>query len=205
MSNITVDLVNKALASQLKVLGFKKSALRWNRARGLLTDVVTVQGAKWNSREDIHFAINIGVFVPQFHELVWGHPAKRFIVDADCGNLRKRVDPNAMTDWWNVTPESDINEIIIKLSLRFSEIALPFFDCFASIEDIYRELSNRGNWKRLEWLSRLHLAIASALVGNKQLSCEILDCFRQLPNKGFVEKAERVASSLNKSDWGRKR
>lgn len=192
------DLFNQALGSQLKALAFRQKAFCWNRSRIPLIDVLTVQVSKGSTSADLQFAINIGVFVPRFYEMVWTQPAVGFINEADCV-IRKRIGPESGGEWWRFSSGSDnLAEVCADLKHQVTENALPFYDGISSIEDIYKELYNLGDWKQQYWLTQLYFAIAAALIGEGRMSSDILSSISQRKNGALMKKAQKISRSLER-------
>ena len=57
------------LAPCLKEAGFRRKGRTFHRVADERTDVVNVQGSKWNAGRTGEFTINVGVYYPQIAEL----------------------------------------------------------------------------------------------------------------------------------------
>ena len=90
-----VDQVVEEIVPLLKERGFRKRRRCWNRSRGEFVDVIRIQESKTSDPERRDFTVNLGVFVPAFHDAVWGEPPKGFAVEAHCAVQRRLGDPDA--------------------------------------------------------------------------------------------------------------
>jgi hypothetical protein len=189
------DLLKGTLVPELKKAGFRKQRLCWNRDRKPFVDVLTVQLGKGSDSENLQLAINAGVFVPQFYEMVWGRSAQGMVPDADCA-LRIRVGPVAGGEWWNVNTSTEIPTLQAEMNSQCSAVAFSFWDEYRSLHDVYRSLRNLGDWKQQYWLVQLYTAIAAHLTGNSDLVGVVLHDLCQSKNASLAEKAKAVSAAL---------
>lgn len=83
-----------SLHPALAKLGFKRQGRTWNRRSGGLVQVINLQGSKYNvltRLSPVLFYVNIGVFIPEVHELVWAEPPPAFVREAYC-QIRHRLN-----------------------------------------------------------------------------------------------------------------
>jgi len=83
-----------SLHPALAKLGFKRQGRTWNRRSSGLVHVINLQGSKYNlltQLSPVLFYVNIGVFIPEVHELVWAEPPPAFVREAYC-QIRHRLN-----------------------------------------------------------------------------------------------------------------
>jgi hypothetical protein len=194
--NSISQIVKKSIQPILKAEGFSKKSLYWWKNRSTVVDVLTVQISKGSSSKDLQFTLNAGVFVPRFHELIWGEVVKEKVEDADCA-LRFRIGPDDGQDWWNVKATEDEDVVIEKLASRLSSLAFPFWDEYSSVEEIFHGLCELGEWKKQYWLTQFHVAIAAYMSGSKDMCRTILDELSLNTNRTMSNKAKNVLAMLS--------
>jgi hypothetical protein len=117
---------------------------------GDLTQVVQLQMARFDPpgttyipglRENLYgkFTINVGVFVPEVHDLVGVGVPKSLIREVDCC-IRSRIGtlaPEGRDIWWQIRADRELVEDLWK---RLDRDAFPFFKRFETRDAILEEL-----------------------------------------------------------------
>jgi len=98
-----IDLIGRdMIAPSLKSMGFRKNRLSWNRDQGMIVHVVNVQRSRWNTSAKQSFTVNLGVFVKEFEEIIWGNTPSGFVKEPQCV-VRVRLDDLIGRDsWWTL-------------------------------------------------------------------------------------------------------
>ena len=128
-------LAKEYVAPLLKKNGFKKKKLSWNRARGSFVDIIDIQELPGSTEDNERFVINIGVFIPEFHELLWGQPYKGF-ADEAAAVFRSRLNDLLKGEFSErinrtfIALNSDLDVVAVgeELSLAIGKKVLPCFD-----------------------------------------------------------------------------
>lgn len=168
-------LISDALGEKMKSLGFVKKELLWNRRRGSLTDVVSVQIGKGSSVDNIQFSVNFGIFIPEFYTIVWGQNPAPIVQDADC-IIRNRIETPNGGQWWSLMPSEPSDTLSSVFPLINSSVNTLSSE-YSSIRDVCFSLKEL-NFKNQYWLTQLHIAISAYLFYNKGFAISILDDFR---------------------------
>lgn len=180
-------MIIDSLQPLLKLHGFKKKGLKWNRERGDFVDVITFQEAKHSTAESPVFTINMGVFVASFFEAIWNKQLMTFASEADCiirlrlGDLmQNRLYGNAFDQWWTLSGDLDNVESIKKeIHLAISEKAIPFLDSFRDYSFIINHLQKMSGWQTKTPLLVIYYALAEWKVGLPLYALERLNLVKE--------------------------
>ena len=195
----TDALANQTIEPILREARFRKKNRTWNRRRGQFIDVINIQTDTKAGLSD-SFTVNIGVFLPDFYEIVWGHKNTSFVSEAHCP-VRLRINELIQGDlsglgydrWWDLDSEAALEQASLDTSDALRRNVLPFFERFQTIQDIHAFMDNARGGLSKSWDFRLYLAIAKHRVGDAEGAKTILEECRQI---GWTEHAERVITTL---------
>ena len=187
----------------LKQAGFRKKGHLWNRYRERFVDVLDIQRAKVDVPGSEEFTINLGIFVPEFYEVVWGEKIKGFAKEVDCA-FRLRIGPllqecaarEALDIWWNLESQKDVESAGEEISCALRDKVLPFFESFRSIQDIHDYIENVEPGKHNDLLAQIYLALAKIAIGDADACDKILMSIIQGPSKGWADRASLIRINL---------
>ena len=191
-----VDQVVEEIVPLLKERGFRKRRRCWNRSRGEFVDVIRIQESKTSDPERRDFTVNLGVFVPAFHEAIWGETPKGFAVEADCA-VRRRL--GALTQgepighgpdiWWVLADGDEPAALAAGREIRdaLEEFGVPFFDQFRDFPALADHMRNLTGWQSKDQLAQMHRALAEWRIGDTDRALETLARI-----KGWEEKVRIV-------------
>ena len=191
-----VDQVVEEIVPLLKERGFRKRRRCWNRSRGEFVDVIRIQESKTSDPERRDFTVNLGVFVPAFHEAIWGEAPKGFAVEADCA-VRLRL--GALTQgepmghgpdiWWVLADGDESAALAAGREIRdaLEEFGVPFFDQFRDFPALADHMRNLTGWQSKDQLAQMHRALAEWRIGDTDRALETLARI-----KGWEEKVRIV-------------
>jgi hypothetical protein len=193
------SLATQVVGPILREARFKKKGLTWNRKREDLVDVVNIQRDKGGLPES--FTVNVGVFIPDFYEIVWGVRKTSSVGEAACpvririgplmqGDLSQRVGTDV---WWDLDSDAALEKVGLEISHLLSAKVLPFLDSFQTIRDVHAFMDNARGGLSGAWDFRLYLAIAKYRVGDAEGAKAILEECRRV---GWTQHAERVMATL---------
>ena len=187
----------------LKGAGFKNKRLQWNRQRNEFIDVLNIQEDKYNFPGFERFTVNIGIFIPEFYELIWQEPHSGFAQEPDCpvrlriGELVQSTNGRHPLDlWWKLENSSDVNSVSSEIATMIKLKILPFFDNIQYFEDIDAFVTSRGGLEREYPLARIFYALTKRKCGDIETSNDILRTIAQGDNKAWARRAEIVQKAL---------
>ena len=132
------DLVKSIISPRLKLLGFKKSNLNYNRKLDKLIHCIKIQKSQWNHSELISFTVNYGFFNDAIYKINWNkQDLPKFINDYDCfawgrtGHLIYGKDY-----WYELSLKKEFTIVAEQISYDFDGKLIPLMEKFNSIESI---------------------------------------------------------------------
>jgi len=193
------NLIKESFSSVLRESGFRRKGHRWNRERGSFIDVVEVQRPKVNITGDESFAVEGGVFVPEFYEPIWREKPPQFAKTVDCP-VRARTDEIARIagappsrQWWRLVGEDDYESLKVNMPSVLRELVLPFLERYKSMADIHAALLNPRGMQAVNNFRKFHLAIAKAKLGDITGAKSVLE---EAAKTGWGSRATLVAGAL---------
>jgi hypothetical protein len=174
-------LIKKSFQIELKSHGFNKKGHSWNRSRGEFIDVLTIQEAKYSSSEEMTFTVNIGVFVPNFFNIMWGQEPQGFANEADCvvrlrlsDLIQGRLHGDAQDEWWSLASGSDLNPISKEIVDHLSHKVIPFWESMDNYESISKHTRKVEGWQLKDAQWRMQSALVEWKCGRPTKAAEIL-------------------------------
>ncbi|MBV9546588.1 MAG: DUF4304 domain-containing protein [Chloroflexi bacterium] len=128
-------------------LGFKRQGRAWNRGSGGLVHVINLHGSKYNvltQLSPVLFYVNIGVFIPEVHELVWAEPSPAFVREAYC-QIRQRLNTLAREPKRLIMapePTRTLEQQGEQLTREILEYGVSFLDRLSSLDAVDQELTD---------------------------------------------------------------
>lgn len=132
-------------------------------------DVVRIQEGKTSRPEHRDFTINLGVFVPSFHEAVWREVRNGFAVEADCavrlrlGDLMQGEPIGHGKDVWWTLADGDGSPALAagrEIGDALEEFGIPFLERFGDFSTLAEHMRNLTGWQAKYPLSQMYRALA---------------------------------------------
>jgi hypothetical protein len=141
------ELVKSIISPRLKILGFKKSNLNFNRKLNDLTHCVKIQKSQWNHGEFISFTVNYGFFNDTIYSLSRDtSDIPKFINDNDCfawGRTGHLIYGNDY--WYELAIQKPLNLIVDQVSKDFDDKVIPLINQFDSLESMAPLMRSRAD------------------------------------------------------------
>jgi Domain of unknown function (DUF4304) len=174
----------------LQPLGFKRQEGTWNRQRGVLIDVVSMQLSKTGRR----MTVEAGVLHPVAWTKCWEKPVPDFVDAPEC-TIRVRVAD--LTDdvdrWWSLDDSGTAADIVDKIA----SLLLPFIEANHTDDAIERTLAASRAVKNLNAPETVYLAILQHERGDTAGACALLRRFRDKVLGAWKPTAETLMHQLN--------
>ena len=175
------NVIKEVASTILKENGFKKQGLNFYRPIDEISHTINIQKDKWNTKEEIRFTLNIGVFSNKYwlSEFDYDEACKlpKFpnestsIVRERIGELKLGKD-----HWYTIESQKLEYALIKELKEDIKKYVLPFLNSITNVNELIQYLKNNqtdhGNDYKL---------------------------FIMLAEEGFLEEAEVVYSKMKKS------
>lgn len=135
-------ILRRSATVLLKPLGFRKNGNSYVRSFPELQWLVHVERGQWNTKENSDFAVNVGVYSPEFFALYYPIAPPSVPQEIHCV-IRIRLGMLAfeqLDTWWRLS-ESDEEAhsdlaITRDIAVRLQRDALPFLARFKSMKDV---------------------------------------------------------------------
>jgi hypothetical protein len=196
-------LAKEYVAPLLKKDGFKKKKLSWNRARGSFVDIIDIQELPGSTEDNERFVLNVGVFIPDYYETVWGQPYKGFAQEADAifrtrlGDLLKEeFSEKINTPFIALDSDLDVLAVGEELSLAIGKKVLPCFDSFKNYRSLHDFIDSVDGWQKDYPLMQIYFALLKKSLGEKEPAIAILDGVIAGKNKAWAVHAQRIKTAI---------
>lgn len=146
------------------------------------------------------FTVNVGIFIPDFYQIVWGKAKSTFASEADCpvriraGHLMQD-DPyqvrHSTEVWWSLKSDIAFEDARKEISQALRMKILPFLESFNTIYDVRDFLEKSRGPKPMD--VRLYLSIARHRTGDPEGAHAIL---KECAKGSWSQRCERVRLAL---------
>lgn len=169
------QLSSHCIAPVLKLAGFTRHGLVWNRRFERLVHVIHVEETRWSDENESEFGISTGVAVAEVYRIVWGKELPPVVRESDClprfpyGYL-PGVDIGRDVGW-KLCGESDIEPVGIEVTRAIEQKCLPVLDACQSVQDVLTLADGADRWRQPA--EKLKLAVLNCLAGRED-SCQAI-------------------------------
>jgi hypothetical protein len=196
-------MVKEYVAPLLKKNGFKKKKLSWNRARGSFVDIIDIEELPGSTEDNERFVLNIGVFIPDYYEVVWGQPYKGFAQEADAifrtrlgdllnGKFSERINGAFI----ELDSDTDVLTVGEELSSAIEKKVLPCLDSFTDYRSLHDFIDNIDGWQKDYPLMQIYFALLKQSLGEKESAIAILDDVISGKNRAWATHAQRIKFNI---------
>ena len=139
-------IIKEGFQSVLKPLGFKKKALNFYLQLTDLGHIINIQKGKYNSKEQISYTINCGVFIPEYWKVVYNYKNEQipdYPTEPVCF-IRRRIGDLINKDdiWYEVDKTTDEKGQANEMQKNLNQFILPFFNKLRTKADILSALDD---------------------------------------------------------------
>ncbi|WP_088161854.1 DUF4304 domain-containing protein [Sphingobacterium sp. G1-14] len=137
-------IIKESFIEILKPLGFKKKANNFYLQLEKIGHIINIQKSYYSTKDDIRFTINVGIFSPEYWLACFNYHNKdvpAYPSEPEC-MIRERISGmKGLRDiWYNITPMTDIEELITEMKYNISSFILPFFEKLNTVQKLINEL-----------------------------------------------------------------
>ena len=193
------ELAKEYVAPLLKKNGFRKKKLSWNRARGPFVDIIDIKELPGSTQDNERFVLNVGVFIPDFYEAVWGKPYKGFAQEVDAvfrvrlgGLLEGQFSGRVNGSFLNLDTAGDVREVGEELCLAIEKKVLPRIESFSDFKSLDNFVDSMGGWQKDYPLMQIYSALLKQSLGEKNVAIATLDGVIAGKNKVWATHAKRI-------------
>ena len=134
------NIIKQGFHEILKPKGFKKKGNNFYLKRPELGQIINIQKSSFYSKDQIHFTINTGIFIPEHWKGLLYNQGKELPsipTEPEC-LIRKRIGelPMQHDTWYDVDEKSDEVELISEMKDNLERHILPYFNTVSTKEDV---------------------------------------------------------------------
>jgi hypothetical protein len=151
LQDILKEIVKDTISPLFKERGFKKKGNNFAKILPDLAWTVNIQSYKGNTKDDVQFTINTGIYIDQLFGTYYltvppPFPRENYSV------LRQRITElkNMPDKWYKLTPTTDIEEIKKLIISDIEDIIFPYFDQMQTIDDVIQEMERNEKQRSYE-------------------------------------------------------
>lgn len=143
-------IIKEGFQEILKPLGFKKKAYNFYLQLEGLGQIINIQKSKWSTKEEIHYTINTGIFVPEYWSIVYNYQNEeipKFPTEPIC-LVRKRIGEirNQNDTWFELKKETNEDELIQKMRSNIDCFILPYFESINTKQKFLEKIETGEIW-----------------------------------------------------------
>lgn len=175
------QIIKRSCLPLLEKQSFHKQGLNFVRQLPELAWIIDIQKSRWNTKDQVEFTLNCGVFIPDVISLYGGRDkpvpcsAAASCVSARLGSLK----PDALDKWWRLSigdrlPETD-EKTVADVGSEIEQVLLPFLFRFRNQRDVIDFLESGYSqfpfvWPRSDAIRLSYLAALYHMSGEKDRS-----------------------------------
>ncbi|HYG36919.1 MAG TPA: DUF4304 domain-containing protein [Clostridia bacterium] len=195
------SFIERAIKPPLVASGFDGEQELFWRERDWALDEVHVQQSSYDGPGASNFTLNVGILIPEIHNLIWGEEETRgfpnCLLQRRIGELCAADRPQRAVDlWWTLTGASSLRlEVEVKEAVQ--RYVIPFLDRIRSLSDVRTELERSSTARKSMPVTRLGTAVLSAKLGDQPAAeTEFRALLRDNQMAGWASRVKRVASGV---------
>ena len=195
MQNELKQLIKESISPLFKAKGFKKRGNNFAKAFSDFAFVVNIQNSKWNTKEEVEFTFNIGIFTDKLFGTFYEVEPPKFPTEM-YSVLRLRIAElkGIQDEWYKLHLTTDLNEIKRVIQNDIENVIFPHFEQFQTIEDVINEMKRKeeqGWYENPHFLTILYQSYGYKDEAQKRISKMYAE--QDTPQKEFTkELAERL-------------
>ncbi len=191
--------VNLGPKPLLASLGYRKSGRSFFLLTARLYKVVNFQSSMSNSPSHAKFTINLNVALPCFHEAYLGTAFPKNPANA-ANVIQQRIGrllPNGKDHWWEITTDTDPQELGNEVAEALSLYGLPYLHRINNVDDLVELLNARNLMLNVPGNVPLFRAILLWCSGKQSEALNQLDALRlQNEHRDFGDAVAMVQERL---------
>ncbi|UPO90103.1 DUF4304 domain-containing protein [Niallia sp. Man26] len=195
MQEVFKQLIKDEIAPLFKENGFKKKGNNFAKTFSDFAWTVNIQSSKWNTKEEVEFTINTGIFTDKLFGIGYREKPPKFPTEIN-SVLRHRISKlkNEQDYWYKINLSSDLEKVKQEVSSDIESLVFPYFEKFQTIEDVMQEMKREESQ---DSYSDLELTILYQVYGYyKEAQERIIKAYNESSYKSYIRE---VADQLNLS------
>ncbi len=141
MQEVFKQLIKNEIAPLFKEDGFKKKGNNFAKLFSDFAWTVNIQSSKWNTKEEVEFTINTGIFTDKLYGIGYRKEPPKFPTEIN-SVLRHRISElkNEQHYWYKINLSSDLEKVKDEVRSDIENFIFPYFKKFQTIEDVMQEM-----------------------------------------------------------------
>ncbi|MEQ6353824.1 DUF4304 domain-containing protein [Lysinibacillus sp. M3] len=144
MEDVLKQIIKDDIPPLFKAKGFKKKGNHFAKIFPDFAWVVNIQISKWNSKEDVEFTFNTGIFTDKLYGPFYKEDPPKFPTE-DNSVLKIRISElkNEPETWYKIGLSSNLDAIKREVQSDLQNVVFPYFEKFQTIEDVIQEMKRK--------------------------------------------------------------
>ena len=192
MSKYLDDFLQAEVCPVLRANAFGRDGMLFSRDRHWCVDMIEFLECRYRP---LTFTINLGIFVPEMHELVWGDQP---IGGSAFCQLRRRIGEinrsggKSLDLWWKLDLNSMPN-VATEIKTLIDDVMLPYLEKVGSLPQLKHEIEKSPKSVLSQQATKLGLAAIAATVGDTESARKLLS---SMVNSSWSKNANVLADRL---------
>ncbi|MQR94634.1 DUF4304 domain-containing protein [Fictibacillus phosphorivorans] len=208
IKDVFKQIVKEIIAPTLKNHGFKKKGNNFASTFPGFSWTINVQSSSWNTREDVAFTINMGVYIESLYGTYYQDEPPKFPLEVD-SVMRLRISALKNTtnqyedSWYKLTSATNLEDLIEQVKDDLERVIIPHFQQLQSIQDVIQGLEKReaqGYHENPHVLAVLYHECGDRGAAKERLRSVFAECQTDLDRQETKELAERLGFEITKSN-----
>lgn len=134
-------LIKKYISPMLKLSGFKKKGMTWNREYFGTVQVIDIQFTSY-IKNHINFTINVGILNLDIRPIFFDAIKDGFVGEVECfprfrlKRLLAGFDMKKVDEWWALSSENDVDIVGAEVAVALTDKCLAMLDSLYTLQDV---------------------------------------------------------------------
>lgn len=144
MQDVLKQIIKDDITPLFKAKGFKKKGNNFVKIFSDFAWTVNIQSSKWNTKEDVEFTFNTGIFTDKLFGPFYKESPPKFPTEVN-SVLRLRISElkDEPGTWYKIGLSSDLDEVKREVQSDLQNVIFPHFDKFQTIEDVIQGMKRK--------------------------------------------------------------
>ncbi|GKU84156.1 DUF4304 domain-containing protein [Niallia sp. NCCP-28] len=141
MQDALKQLIKDEIAPLFKAKGFKKKGNNFAKMFSDFAWTVNIQSSKWNTKEEVEFTFNTGIFTDKIFGPYYQTEPPKFPTEIH-SVLRFHISElkNEPHTWYRIDLSSDLDEVKREVRSDIQKVIFPYFEKFQTINEVMQEM-----------------------------------------------------------------
>ncbi|MGE8204689.1 DUF4304 domain-containing protein [Heyndrickxia sp. NPDC080065] len=141
MQELLKQIIKEDIAPLFKAKGFKKKGKNFAKIFPDFAWTVNLQSSKWNTKEEVEFTFNTGIFTDKLFGTFYLEKPPQFPTEV-YSVLRLRINElkNEPDNWYKISISTNLDEVKRKIQNDIQNVIFQHLEKLQTIEDVIKEM-----------------------------------------------------------------